>query len=100
MSVRFFAVNKNGNRNEIRDLYWFEENGVHTFNDKSYGGETVVVELPVPRCETCKHWGPLVQPAYIWSNCELLSTGSVVSTEGDEIIQTRADFGCVRWEAK
>lgn len=59
-----------------------------------------IAYIPVPRCETCKHWTPRNQPEYTWSDCEVLSTGSVVSTEGDDVIQTQEDFGCVQWEKK
>ena len=59
-----------------------------------------VAYMPVPRCDGCKHWAPLKEPDHTWSDCLVLSTGTVVSTEGDEVIQTRKDFGCVQWEAK
>lgn len=29
--IEITAIDKNGNREEIKDLYWFEENRVHDF---------------------------------------------------------------------
>lgn len=39
-NIKIFAVDKNGNRFEIDDLYWFEENYIHNFSDKSHKGYT------------------------------------------------------------
>ncbi len=38
--LQIFAVDEDGNREEITDLYWFEENGVHDFGGEGfYGGK-------------------------------------------------------------
>lgn len=57
-----------------------------------------VAYMPVPRCDLCAHWVPVKHLEHTWSACEELSTGTVASTEGDDVIQTRADFGCVQWK--
>ena len=62
--------------------------------------EPDVAYMPVPRCDSCAHWIPVKHLEHTWSACEELSTGRVASTEGDDVIQTRADFGCVQWKAK
>ena len=33
MSLRIFVIDSDGNEAELDDLYWFEENGVHSFDD-------------------------------------------------------------------
>ena len=43
IGVKFFAVAKDGTRNEITDLYWFEENYVHSLYDISKDGERIEV---------------------------------------------------------
>lgn len=32
--IQIFAINDKGNREEITDLYWFEENYVHNFEGR------------------------------------------------------------------
>ncbi len=34
--ILFTATDKNGNVEEITDLYWFEEAGLHSFDDSEY----------------------------------------------------------------
>ena len=34
--MMIFAIDQQGHREEIIDLYWFEENQVHDFDDKRY----------------------------------------------------------------
>jgi hypothetical protein len=46
------------------------------------------VYMPVPRCETCKHW-------MAWESGQ---TGTCVGASGVEDVDK--DFGCVKWEAK
>ena len=31
--IQIFVRDRKGNREEITDMYWFEENGVHDLND-------------------------------------------------------------------
>ena len=45
--IQIFATNKNGKRFEIKDLYWFEEEGVHTFEGKGSYGQDFVFEIVV-----------------------------------------------------
>lgn len=53
--------------------------------------------MPVPRCDSCRHWqldlnykepSGRCDAAKVWSDC------------GDYTIMTSRDFGCVQWEAK
>jgi len=48
--------------------------------------EPDVAYMPVPRCETCRHWTD-------WGSCEKLPWN-------DGHVRTEPDFGCVKWEAK
>lgn len=41
--ARFYAIAKDGTREEITDLYWFEENGVHSFDNISTAGERIEI---------------------------------------------------------
>jgi len=34
--IQIFAINKEGEREEVSDLYWFEENGVHDFGGEGH----------------------------------------------------------------
>jgi hypothetical protein len=36
---RVFATDSQGREEEITDLYWFEENGVHDWGGETYHGE-------------------------------------------------------------
>ena len=55
--MRIFATDQNGNKQEITDLYWFEENYVHDFS--GHGRFTIEIinetpaeiELPAERLE-------------------------------------------------
>ena len=40
--VKIIAIDKDGNREEITDLYWFEENFVHSFDDDKYTFEIYI----------------------------------------------------------
>jgi hypothetical protein len=55
--------------------------------------------MPVPRCETCKHWRPyppnaMSRPA---GDCASIT---IYSEQGTRPFGTALDFGCVRWEGK
>ena len=39
----FKAINQNGEVEEITDLYWFEENGVHDFDGKGQSGHYEII---------------------------------------------------------
>lgn len=47
MKVKIVAIDRSGTREEIRDLYWFEEQGVHAFDDARYRFEFVVDGVPL-----------------------------------------------------
>lgn len=34
--IKLFATDETGKREEITDLYWFEENGVHDFGGEGH----------------------------------------------------------------
>lgn len=34
--VQIFATDKHGDRKEIDDLYWFEEQGIHDFSGEAH----------------------------------------------------------------
>jgi hypothetical protein len=38
MHLQIFAIHENGDREEITDLYWFEENGVSDWRVQGVGG--------------------------------------------------------------
>ena len=42
--ITIFVTDEGGNRREITDLYWFEENGVHDFSGEGFG-EIFYIEL-------------------------------------------------------
>jgi len=42
MEIRIKATDKHGVTEEITDLYWFEENFVHDFNDERYTFEFII----------------------------------------------------------
>jgi hypothetical protein len=64
-----------------------------------------VAYMPVPRCETCKHWEPIA-PFNDHGRCLMVDSGekkmwaSEAVNESYEGIETTLDFGCVQWEAK
>lgn len=44
--MKIFAIDKDGNREEITDLFWFEETSVHDFNGEgAYGPYRYEFEL-------------------------------------------------------
>jgi len=49
MNIQIFATKRTGidagYREEITDLYWFEENHIHSFEDNDYFFEVNLVEL-------------------------------------------------------
>lgn len=45
--VKIIAIDKDGSREEITDLYWFEENFVHSFHDDGYTFEIYVYGVMV-----------------------------------------------------
>ena len=47
-TIKIFAINRNGDRQEITDLYWFEENRIHTWSDTGYEGYRFEFEI-VPK---------------------------------------------------
>ena len=90
--VKVYAVDRDGTRTEITDLYWFEENGIHTFDDSAIDGSRVEVEeTPVPRCDQCMHYELVSQ------TCEEMM---VFTNHGSDVFSTRPDFGCVLWKAR
>jgi hypothetical protein len=60
--------------------------------------------MPVPRCETCKHWDLDTVTSVNTAECTLPTMVARVMYDGGEKInfrmRTQHDFGCVRWEAK
>ena len=52
--------------------------------------------MPVPRCETCKHW----KHRGIRNYCENPTLWLRASLTFVPPIETEGDFGCVQWEAK
>jgi hypothetical protein len=61
--------------------------------------------MEVPQCRTCVHWdgrpsGPLSKDH---AECRLARDGQhgvrALSDEENAIVETKADFGCVKWEA-
>ena len=55
--MKIFATDRNGYREEITDLFWFEENYVHDFSDHGRFTIEIVhealteIELPAERLE-------------------------------------------------
>jgi hypothetical protein len=56
--------------------------------------EEGVAYMPVPRCETCKHW-ELSMPDKEKGNCHVYC-----NAVNFDVLLTHKDFGCVQWEAK
>ena len=56
--------------------------------------EDGVAYMPVPRCETCKHWFER-PPVH-----EVKAGECVALSVGNRTMFTAGDFGCIRWEAK
>jgi len=65
-----------------------------------------VAYMPVPRCETCKHWKRDEITMARTAECLRREMGvDVLTSHGSSKkihvqMQTRHDFGCVQWEAK
>lgn len=64
--------------------------------------ETAYME--VPRCDACVHWERAPRRR-VWGGCSKIAWGepsgktpAVIDSPGG--LETRADFGCVLWEAK
>ena len=99
--VRFFAVDPDGTRTEITDLYWFEENGIHTLGEDTYGTR---VEVELPRCDGCRWW--TIDHDSQWTGLCSMNDRHFkrmtmwVSEDTTNYIATSCDFGCVQWEAK
>ncbi len=43
--IQIFATDKEGNRKEVKDLYWFEEEGVHNFEGEGHFREKYNLEV-------------------------------------------------------
>lgn len=61
--VKIYATDKStGQRKEITDLYWFEQNGIHDLMDVPYFGEEwsfdVEVDGVTHRVTSCTEWKP------------------------------------------
>ena len=62
-----------------------------------------IAYMPVPRCETCKHWDTDMITDMRTAECQLKIMQVQVATAGSIIhvqMRTRHDFGCVQWEKK
>jgi hypothetical protein len=65
-----------------------------------------VAYMPVPRCETCRHWDRNISEGTRvieeQGRCLMMYEGSKTKIwpEYRDDIMTSADFGCVQWEAK
>jgi len=89
---------------EVTRLAVYKDNEVFDIDGVDY--------MPVPRCETCKHWdyrGTLKGPNGQETNQRIgaclkadyaLDGSSQCWPEWDGQLVTRPDFGCVQWEAK
>lgn len=100
-TVKFISVGKDGTKEEITDLYWFEEQGVHSLDDRGPGGERVEVEWP--RCDGCAYWFDESDGVdkYRRGTCRKRGHGMSTDPFADGFnIWTDADFGCVKFEAK
>lgn len=68
----------------------------------------IVVNCPVPRCETCKYWSVQQRQTLFLDQmpptnrvCNLpYTTGSKMNADMYDAIITEPDFGCVQWESK
>lgn len=59
--------------------------------------------MPVPRCESCAHWDPSLDPKSPLGDCDLPDVDGIVQLESwDDAgsLITRKDFGCVEWKEK
>lgn len=45
--LRLFAIDDDGNKEEITDLYWFEENGVRDFGGEGHNGRKYKIEIEI-----------------------------------------------------
>ncbi len=43
--LKIFVTDESGERYEITDLYWFEEQGVHSFNEEGLRGDIYKFEF-------------------------------------------------------
>ena len=91
----------------LNELYRRIENGYQdgVCDDDVDRAEALVIEsarriklgayMPVPRCETCAHWTRFeIETA---GECEMVKIPTAPAC-GD--IETREDFGCVKWSAR
>lgn len=53
--------------------------------------------MPVPRCDQCRHWDK--GNVSVGGNYRTCVEPTISPEQMDEFM-TRADFGCVQWEAK
>jgi hypothetical protein len=92
-------------------LYYFNDSG-HTIvtDDPKLGRwmraedvnamfEVGVAYMPVPRCETCKHWGPFTDGSGA-KECRKVHALDTKIRAAYEELMVADDFGCVQWEAK
>ena len=97
MTMRIFAVEKDGTRREITDLYWFEENSVHSFDEIADDGSRVEAIADVPRCDQCRFWERYPLPRRD-GECRRITDdtpdGDLARLDASASLDTRADFGC------
>lgn len=84
--VRFFEVQRDGARREITDLYWFEENGVHSLDETGVDGARVELIVEQPRCDRCRFF------VAVNANYGECPDGAGLSPA--------PSFGCVQFESK
>lgn len=61
-----------------------------------------VVYMPVPRCDSCKHWDKSGHDEEGDGSCLLMFEHGTTKIWPDyrDGINTKADFGCVQWEKR
>jgi hypothetical protein len=74
-----------------RDPWHISEPEVRNIIAKYCPMKPNVAYMPVPRCETCKHWKPVIG---------VPSEGLCRNVNAGFVILVTPDFGCVKWEAK
>lgn len=57
-----------------------------------------VVYMPVPRCATCKHWRQFELEDI--GECLEAETCTLMAVRKGVTLETREEFGCVRWEER
>jgi hypothetical protein len=62
--------------------------------------EEGVAYMPVPRCETCKHYEAYPPHARYPEDTQGSCNNENIKIVSDDQFAVRPDFGCVQWEAK